>query len=1084
MPFERGKPTLGTLDNYPAEPDNYTSFRGKLHKRKLYSVDLIGLAGRGGTKQNRTAHKIFRKKEIKIMKGKKLLAEILSAAMVLGTMVFPAFADGETTESVTYTDSVSTTVTYQKVTDTDGNITISNETIGSDYAVAEYEIDGKSVSFKGTTLRSVNNLMRAYWEVNKTSSGCDYNSAMLPANGTGDLEWKIYGTVTQGEYLNSGALILPSLSGGYIWNGGGYDWKSITVAAGTENATIVSSETFDVGHTFVANGKETTAFKGIRFGGGFYAVPHSNMTFDACTFTGRLRTPNGDGEVTVKGCTFTGEANEPEYAFFYQASGKLNFTDNTIVESKYERGLNLDNKDLEATVSGNIIGKVTDQNRSAVQISGIKKIDIERNNITIDGGNVFTLHNNLYKTDAKPEVTIKDNTISGNGYLFYDDAKASGNTFDENELLLVFAGNIIDSGIDKKAGKDKTGALVPIESTEYLATRTESVAKIGDKEYITLEEAVKAAQDGDTVTLLSDAQGNGIIIDKNLTIDFGGFSYTVNGTLVGSTGSETNCFQLLAGTDVANPVSIVFKNGTIISSKLAKWGATTTNTAGTTGANIVIQNYSNLTLKNMTIDGDQSGKSEGNPGRYYALYVLSNNNGNTLLTGNTNIKAANGRYAFDVCRYSSYPAVTVTLDENMTGTIDGNVEISNSANMTVDNDKFNLIIKNGTVNGTIKDARGAAQKADYAKIGAISGGTFSTDVSAYTAPGFNAKKVGDKWIVDDSATELTLGFKKTATDERVYDIVVTAADAAMINRLNTAELTFNLTASNADDSTVTYEILPVTDITVTTDNENTNLYMFNFNGKDVNGADTANEITVGQVRFEGYTKNDATITFITDMANSFVTATTKDGENVVTYFDGNGTLTADTVNKIENVEFAVPTKKLTVNITFPNAIADQKAAYQNMKVVISGSDLAENLAYDLGTDGAIALEGGVYKLVVDGKLTENTAYTVTVSGAGYRTARYTVTMTENKTLNFWNNVKDTPAVVEEGKDASKKSVTFLAGDIVKDGKINIYDLSAVVSYFGTINDVNAESAYAKYDLNRDGKIDSKDVAYVLVSWGK
>ena len=125
------------------------------------------------------------------MKGKKLLAEILSAAMVLGTMVFPAFADGETTESVTYTDSVSTTVTYQKVTDTDGNITIFNETIGSDYAVAEYEIDGKSVSFKGTTLRSVNNLMRAYWEVNKTSSGCDYNSAMLPANGTGDLEWKI-----------------------------------------------------------------------------------------------------------------------------------------------------------------------------------------------------------------------------------------------------------------------------------------------------------------------------------------------------------------------------------------------------------------------------------------------------------------------------------------------------------------------------------------------------------------------------------------------------------------------------------------------------------------------------------------------------------------------------------------------------------------------------------------------------------------------------------------------------------------------------------------------------------------------------
>ena len=112
------------------------------------------------------------------------------------------------------------------------------------------------------------------------------------------------------------------------------------------------------------------------------------------------------------------------------------------------------------------------------------------------------MHNNLYTAVAKPEVTIKDNTISGNGYLFYDDAKASGNTFDENELLLVFAGNIIESGIDKKAGKDKTGALVPIESTGYLATRTESVAKIGDKEYTTLKDAVAAAQDGDTITIL------------------------------------------------------------------------------------------------------------------------------------------------------------------------------------------------------------------------------------------------------------------------------------------------------------------------------------------------------------------------------------------------------------------------------------------------------------------------------------------------------------------------------------------------------------------------------------------------------
>ena len=115
-------------------------------------------------------------------------------------------------------------------------------------------------------------------------------------------------------------------------------------------------------------------------------------------------------------------------------------------------------------------------------------------------------------------------------------------------------------------------------------------------------------------------------------------------------------------------------------------------------------------------------------------------------------------------------------------------------------------------------------------------------------------------------------------------------------------------------------------------------------------------------------------------------------------------------------------------------------------------------------------------------LTVNNSYTVTVSGAGYRTARYTVTMTDHKALRFWNNVMDEKQVVEIDKASSAVNVTFLAGDIVKDNKINIYDLSAVVSYFGTETNKTAYDAYAKYDLNRDGVIDSKDVAYVLVSW--
>ena len=53
-----------------------------------------------------------------------------------------------------------------------------------------------------------------------------------------------------------------------------------------------------------------------------------------------------------------------------------------------------------------------------------------------------------------------------------------------------------------------------------------------------------------------------------------------------------------------------------------------------------------------------------------------------------------------------------------------------------------------------------------------------------------------------------------------------------------------------------------------------------------------------------------------------------------------------------------------------------------------------------------------------------------------------------------------------------------------DYTVDKYDLAAVTSYYGTYDIDKAQaSKYIKYDLNRDGDIDIRDVQYVLHTMG-
>lgn len=122
----------------------------------------------------------------------------------------------------------------------------------------------------------------------------------------------------------------------------------------------------------------------------------------------------------------------------------------------------------------------------------------------------------------------------------------------------------------------------------------------------------------------------------------------------------------------------------------------------------------------------------------------------------------------------------------------------------------------------------------------------------------------------------------------------------------------------------------------------------------------------------------------------------------------------------------------------------------------------------------------------DGTITlpANATYSYKVSGAGFRTFRGSVYLDEAKELHVWNNalVSKTQNVITSD-DTTAKKVTFLVGDIYEDGIVDIYDLSAVTSYYA-LGKAITEDKYITYDLNRDGYIDTADIAYVQINYNE
>lgn len=646
-----------------------------------------------------------------------------------------------------------------------------------------------------------------------------------------------------------------------------------------------------------------------------------------------------------------------------------------------------------------------------------------------------------------------------------------------------------------------TSSITADADTTFDTEQTVMVAKIGNVYYATLKEALTAANDGDTITLLADAENVKTAEftpgERKLTFDLNGHTLFFDtagqaSVLVSkdlkfmSTGDEKGTIDF-TNASVGQAIFLIMNENTTVTLDNVNLVGNPTRSSGAgffqsnylEGAKVIFNNST------VTLTGAVTSEEGVEPKVYDRASFFVNavdaefNNttvsvtgfdgvfthGNFTLNNGSDITVENGNHALNYAR--------LKMNGNAKFEINGYHEdaIKLGEGSYIDlNDTSSLTIKDAAVDG-VKDINYSRHLgADYDKS------QITIDVAENAVLEADLSAVIDGTTVTGKANAISVKFDKVTDKE--WNIVLTAPTELLIHEFTAAQLKFT-----KDAAAITYEIEGAND-KIAVSEQGDNVYLFNLkSGAEIVG--DKNEVVIGKVVFvDGY--SDTPVNFRVDdsYADNKVTATK--GQNITEVFtvsDGKLTIDADKID----ISFPEPTCDVTINVAMNQEVTDHPAAFQKMTVVISGQNLDEPITYNLGSgNDEIAQANGVYKIKTGNKLKQNSKYMITVSGDGYRTGKYLLSIRDNDkaTVNFWNNVQRTEKLeMETGNADSKAWANFIAGDIVKDNKLDIFDLSAVVAYFGeSTTDTNNAWAMVKYDLNRDGIIDAEDVAYVMNAW--
>ena len=303
--------------------------------------------------------------------------------------------------------------------------------------------------------------------------------------------------------------------------------------------------------------------------------------------------------------------------------------------------------------------------------------DGQNASVVIKGGEFHkTAKSWLYGAATGKDITF---TITGGTHYGYvNEPEMTVDTFRPYGDLIVVTGGSYNFDVTKWCAKDYK-AVKNAETAMWDVVEKVYVAKIGEDGYESLQEAVEAVKDGETITFVADVeQVDGIIItDKNITVDLNDKTFTV------SEGASTNNRNFkINGSSV-----VTIKNGTMIAAGEYSSGAygtlRTEGSAKVTLTGVKLYNYrgnglnvkalsgTTVTITDTEIYSEYGGGVEAAGGTVELTNVKVEQNGMYTAPYNSMAISVNGGGTATV-NSGTYSTVCITAEEaNNQGTSHG-----------------------------------------------------------------------------------------------------------------------------------------------------------------------------------------------------------------------------------------------------------------------------------------------------------------------------------------------------------------------------------------------------------------------------